>query len=134
MISGTPFLLADVDAEWHRIGPLVQGVDPRDNAGEDLRRCCREGTALCLISSDGVLVVSLHPDRYEIGELELFVRLAASWGKEAAIQRNEAHLDAIAKELGACRLIFRTLRPGMAKVLLPEWKVRCTEFERKVRC
>ncbi len=133
MISGTPFLLADIDAEWHRIGPLVQGVDPRDNAGEDLRRCCREGTALCLISSDGVLAVSLHPDRYGTGELELFVRLAASWSETGGtIQRNDAHLDAIAKELGATTLVFRTLRPGMVKVLHPEWSVRCTEFERAV--
>lgn len=132
MISGTPFQLADVDAEWHRIGPLVEGVDPRDNAGEDLRRDCREGRALCLISSDGVMVVSLQPDRYGTGDLELFVRMAASWGERGTIQRNEAHLDAIARELGAKRLVFHTQRPGMHKVLMPEWSVAYTVFERNV--
>lgn len=132
MISGTPFLLADVDAEWHRIGPLVEGVDPRDNAGEDLRRDCREGRALCLISNDGVMVVNLQSDRYGTGDLELFVRMAASWSERGTIQRNEAHLDAIARELGATRLVFHTLRPGMHKVLMPEWSVAYTVFERNV--
>lgn len=132
MISGTPYLLADIDAEWHRVGPLVFGVDPCDNAGDDLRRDCREGRALCLISNDGVLVLSLQPDRYGSGDLELFVRLAASWSERGSIQRNEAHLDAIARELGARKIVFHTLRPGMCKVLLPEWKVRYTAFERNV--
>lgn len=134
MISGTPFALADIDAEWHRIGPLVEGVDPRDNAGHDLRRCCREGSALCLISRDGVLVVSLNPDRYGTGELELFVRLAASWSASGAIQRNDAHLDAIAKDMGAVRIVFQTRRPGMTKVLMPEWRMMFTTFERDVEC
>ncbi len=132
MISGTPFQLADIDAEWWRIEPLVTGVDPSDNAGDDLRACCREGRALCLISSDGVLVLNLLPDRFGRGELELFVRLAASWGSTGSIQRNDAHLDAIAKELGATRIVFQTIRPGMRKVLGAEWSIRYTAFERVV--
>ena len=132
MISGTPFKIADVDAEWPFIGPLVAGLDPRDNAGDSLRRDCREGTALCLTSDDGLLVVSLQPDRYGSGELELFVRLAVATGERGSIQRNDAHLDAIARELGAARLVFFTQRPGMHKVLNPEWQVRYTAFERAV--
>ncbi len=132
MISGTPFRIVDIDEEWPRVGPLVEGVDPRDNAGDDLRRDCREGRALCLISDDGVMVVNLQPDRYGTGDLELFVRIAASWSKRGTIQRNEAHLDAIARELGAKRLVFHTLRPGMHKVLMPEWSVAYTVFERAV--
>lgn len=132
MISGTPFRLVDVDAEWLRVGPLVEGVDPRDNAGEDLRRDCREGRALCLISDDGVVVVNLQPDRYGTGDLELFVRMAASWSERGTIQRNEAHLDAIARELGAKRLVFHTRRSGMHKVLTPDWSVAYTVFERAV--
>lgn len=132
MVSGTPFLIADIDAEWHRIGPLVEGVDPRDNAGDDLRQDCREGRALCLTSPDGVLVVNLQRDRYGTGDLELFVRIAAAWGDRGTIQRNEAHLDAIARGLGATRLIFHTRRPGMHKVLMPEWSVAYTVFERVV--
>jgi len=132
MISGTPFQIADIDACWHWIGPLAEGVDPSDNAGDDLRADCREGRALCLVSDDGVLVISLQPDRYGSGELELFVRLAASRGERGSIQRNDAHLDAIASELGATRLVFHTLRPGMHKVLNPGWSVRYTAFERAV--
>ncbi len=132
MVSGTPFEFADIDAEWPRIGPLVEGVDPGDNAGDDLRRCCREGSAHCLISADGVLVLSLIPDRFGTGELELFVRLAASWGAKGSIQRNDAHLDAIARDMGATKIVFHTLRPGMCRVLHPEWSVRCTVFERAV--
>lgn len=132
MISGTPFRLADVDAEWHRIGPLVAGVDPRDNAGDELRQCCRDGKALCMISGDGFMVVSLETNAYGTGELELFIRMAASWGERGTIQRNDAHLDAIARELGAKRIVFHTLRSGLHKVLCPEWAVRYTVFERAV--
>jgi len=132
MVSGTPFQLADIEAEWPRIRPLVSGVDPDDNDGEVLRRECRENRALCLISGDGVLVVNLQPDNYGRGELELFVWLAASWSAQGAIQRNEAHLDAIAKELGAVRIVFQSVRPGMRKVLGPQWAVRHTTYERAV--
>jgi hypothetical protein len=85
-----------------------------------------------MTSADGVMVVSLQPDRYGSGELELFVRMAASWSERGSIQRNEAHLDAIARDLGATRLVFHTLRPGMHKVLNPEWRLRYTAFERAV--
>ena len=132
MISGTPFRLVDIDAEWPRIGPMVSGVDPRDNAGDDLRQRCREGVALCLTSDDGVLVISLQPDQYGSGELELFVHMAVGGGERGSIQRNDIHLDSIARELGATRLVFQTIRPGMHKVLNPEWKVRHTTFERDV--
>lgn len=131
-MSGTPFALVDIDAEWHRVGPLVVGIDPSDNAGDELRRECREGRALCFVSSDGVMVVNLLPDRYGRGELELFVRMVASWGEKGSIQRNDAHLDAIARDLGAVRIVFQTLRPGMSKVLGPAWSVRYIAYERAV--
>lgn len=131
MISGTPFVITDIDAEWHRVGPVAIGVDPMDNAGEDLRRCCREGRAICLTSPDGVLVVSLEPDRYGLGELELFVRLAAAWGPSGTIQRNDAHLDAIARDMGAKRIVCHAVRRGMRKAL-PGWTERYTAFERAV--
>ena len=132
MISGTPFQIVDIDENWHRIGPLVAGLDPRDNAGDVLRRDCREGHTLCLISDDGLLAVSLQPDRYGNGELELFVRLAVATGERGTLQRNDAHLDAIARELGATKIVFFTQRPGMHKVMNPEWRVRYTAFERAV--
>lgn len=132
MISGTPFWIADIDVHWEWIGPLVAGVDPSDNAGDDLRASCHEGRALCLISDDGLLVVSLQPSRYGNGELDLFVRMAVSRGERGSIQRNDAHLDAIANELRATRLVFHTRRPGMHKVLNPEWSVSYTAFERAV--
>jgi hypothetical protein len=132
VISGTPFLIVEIDEAWPRIAHLVAGVDPSDNAGDDLRRDCREGRALCLTSDDGVLVIQLMPDRSGSGDLELFVRLAVSDGELGAIQRNDAHLDAIARELGAKRLVFHTLRSGMHRVLNPTWHVRYTAFERLV--
>ncbi len=132
MISGTPFWIADIDVHWEWIGPLVAGVDPSDNAGDDLRASCHEGRALCLISDDGLLIVELQPSRYGNGELDLFVRMAVSRGERGSIQRNDAHLDAIANELRATRLVFHTRRPGMHKVLNPEWSVSYTAFERAV--
>lgn len=132
VISGTPFLIVEIDEIWPRIAHLVTGVDPSDNAGDDLRRDCREGRALCLTSDDGVLVIELLPSRDGSGDLDLFVRLAVSDGERGAIQRNDAHLDAIARDLGAKRLVFHTLRSGMHKVLSPNWHVRHTVFERLV--
>lgn len=132
MISGTPFRIVDVDDEWPLIAPLVSGVDPRDNAGEELRQCCRDGKALCLMSDDGLMVIALQPDRYGLGEFELFVRMAVAISEKGSIQRNDAHLDLIARELGAVRIVFHTLRPGMQKVLGPTWNVRYTAFERAV--
>ena len=132
MISGTPFLIVDIDENWGWIRPLVEGVDPSDNAGDDLRASCREGRALCLISDDGLLVLELQPSRYGNGELDLFVRMAVSKSERGSIQRNDAYLDAIASELGATRLVFHTRRPGMHKVLNPGWSVSYTVFERAV--
>lgn len=131
-ISGTPFRLADIDDEWHRIGPLAEGVDPMDNAGDDLRACCRDNRALCLVSDDGVLILSLLPDQYGRGELELFVRLAASWSEKGSIQRNDAHLDAIARDMRAVRIVCQSARPGMQQALGPGWRIRYTVFERTV--
>ncbi len=132
MISGTPFIIVDIDENWLKISPMVVGVDSSDNAGDDLRRDCREGRALCLTSDDGLMVLSLQPDRYGSGDLELFVRMAVSNGEPGAIQRNDAHLDAIARDMGAKRLVFHTLRSGMHRVLTPNWMVRYTAFERVV--
>jgi hypothetical protein len=132
VISGTPFKIVDIDEEWPRLAGLVADVDPMDNAGDDLRRDCREGRALCLTSDDGLMVVTLQPDRYGSGALELFVRMAAATSDRGTIQRNEAHLDAIAREMGATKIVFHTLRRGMHKALGPQWSVRYTAFERAV--
>lgn len=87
---------------------------------------------MCLLSEDGLLVVTLQPDRYGLGEFELFVRMAVATSEKGSIQRNDAHLDLIAREMGAVRIVFHTLRPGMHKVLGPAWNVRYTAFERAV--
>jgi hypothetical protein len=131
MISGTPFRIADIDKEWHRIKPLALKADPSDNEGEHLRQTCRGGGGLCLVSGDGVLILSLVSDRYGRGT-ELFVRLAASWSENGAIQRNDEHLDAIARELGAHKIVCFTARKGMERALGPEWSLRYMAFERDV--
>jgi hypothetical protein len=131
MISGTPFHIANIDEEWHRIKPLALKADPSDNEGEHLRQTCRSGGALCLVSDDAVLVLSLISDRYGRGT-ELFVRLGASWGEHGAIQRNDEHLDAIARELGAHKIVCFTARRGLEHALGPEWSLRYVAFEREV--
>jgi hypothetical protein len=132
MISGTPFQIVDAGENWAWIGPMVEGVDPSDNAGHGLRRDCEDGKALCLVSDDGLLVVELQPDRNGNG-LELFVRMTVARGAKGTIQRNDAHLDAIAREMGAKKIVFHTYRPGMGKVLSPNWRVQFTSFERAVK-
>lgn len=132
MISGTPFQIVDAGENWGWIGPLVEGVDPSDNAGHGLRQDCESGTALCLVSDDGLLVLELQPDRNGNG-LELFVRMTVARGAKGTIQRNDAHLDAIAREMGATKIVFQTYRPGMRKLLSPDWRVQYTTFERTVK-
>jgi hypothetical protein len=131
MISGTPFTIADIDTEWHRIGPLVLNVDPEDNEGEHLRQACRSGTSMCLVSSEAVLILALISDRYGNGT-ELFVRFTASWSGYGAIQRNDEHLDAIARELGARKIVCFAINRGMERVLGPKWHLRYMAFERDV--
>ena len=130
MISGTPFLIVDAGENWGWIGPLVEGLDPSDNAGHGLRQDCESGKALCLVSDDGLLVVDLQDNG---NGLELFVRAAVAQGARGSIQRNDAHLDAIAREMGAKKIVFQTYRPGMSKLLGPDWQVQCTTFERTVK-
>ncbi len=132
MISGTPFTIIDAAENWQWIAPLVEGVDPSDNAGHGLRQDCENGTALCLVSDDGLLVIELQPDRSGNG-LELFVRMTVAQGARGTIQRNDAHLDAIAREMGAKKIVFQTYRPGMSRVLGPDWHVQYTTFERTVK-
>jgi len=133
VISGTPFkIVPNIDAAWPEIAALVRGVDPVDNAGDDLWRDCREGRALCLTSDDGLLILELQPAWDGSGTLDLFVRMAVAKGERGTIQRNEAHLDAIARELGASKIAFHTLRRGMSKALGPAWAERYTAFERAV--
>jgi hypothetical protein len=131
MISGTPFTIVEPTPEnWAWIGPLVQGVDPSDNAGHGLRQTWEDGSALCLVSDDGLLVVELQPNG---NGLELFVRMVVAQGARGSIQRNDAHLDAIAREMGAKKIVFHTYRPGMSKALGPDWRVQFTSFERAVK-
>ncbi len=130
MISGTPYRIVDIEDEWAWAGPLVQDVDPSDNAGHGLRRACEDGSALCLVSEDGLLVLELQDNG---NGLELFVRMAAARGAKGSIQRNDAHLDAIAREMGAKKIVFHTYRTGMSRVLSSDWHVQFTSFERVVK-
>ena len=130
MISGTPYRIVDIGDEWAWAGPLVQGVDPSDNAGHGLRQDCESGKALCLVSEDGLLVLELQDNG---NGLALFVRMAAARGATGSIQRNDAHLDAIAREMGAKTIVFHTYRTGMSRVLGPDWRVQFTAFERAVK-
>lgn len=130
MISGTPFRFGDLEEEWAWAGPLVEGVDPSDNAGHGVREACKAGTALCLVSDDGLLVLELQPSG---NGLELFVRLVIAQGERGTIQRNDAHLDLIAREMGAEKIVFHTYRRGMSKVLGPDWHEQHTVFERAVK-
>lgn len=131
MISGTPFKIVDAEKEWGWIGPLAAGVDPGDNDGYGIWQSCKEGSALCLVSDEALLVVELQPSGN--GDLELFVRLTVARGEKGTIQRNDAHLDSIAREMGAKKIVFWTYRRGMHKLLGPDWNVQFTSFERAVK-
>lgn len=104
---------------------------PRIAASEvqDIAAQCEGSEAICFACEDGMFVVQLRP----LGsELELFV-LAAVAFKHGAVERQDAAVLQIARDLEAKTVAFETRRRGWARRLGPEWFRRGTrEFVRDV--
>lgn len=124
---------SDIDAEWPRIGALAEQVLAGDDYSPDnLRQECRDGHALAFASSDGVVVVTLIPNRLR-NDLELVVLLAASVGPHGAVEAYLPEIEQVARDLGAARIVFRSRRLGWQRHLPAGWQLREVTYVCEVR-
>lgn len=103
-------------------------LDGADYTPEDMAREVEEGRALCFTASDGVVVVKLHWNR-RLEDNELEVWLAAST-TNGAVETYLQSIEAIARDLGAVRVVFSSFRRGWLR--MPGWKLRELTFERSL--
>ncbi len=82
---------------------------------------------MCFASDDSVVVLSLVPNRAGTG-FDLWVLLAVSWGEHGAVRRSMGWLRQAARDMGASRIVFTTIRKGWARVLGPEWQRDSNEY------
>lgn len=120
MIAGTPFELTyrpdRVVADYrHR-------VDRARTPEAFIRECitaCYDGDALCFWCEDGFFMMKLGLGLS--GKVRAKVLLAVSRGGSGAIQHYIRHVMAIARDMGAQELSFRSDRTGWRRMLGPEW-------------
>lgn len=129
MIAGTSFSLTSFGAVWAAVRERAKRFIPAESIAQALTE--DEGdAAACLMNEDGFVVVSLEPTAG--GTMRAFVLIAASTGLPGAFQRQERAMLAIAHDLGASELAFRSDRPGWLRVLGPEWSCDFDLFYRSV--
>lgn len=128
MISGTDFWIEGPQL----IKAACRGMRAGIASDGDLREIqaeCESERALCVSCEDGMAVFSLVCDG---SACELFVWIAVAF-KHGAFARQEAALLAVARDLEADTIAFRSRRRGWARRLGPEWQRRGTEeFVRRV--
>lgn len=96
----------------------------------DFAAQCDEGQALCFAGEDGMFVVQLRA--VSETELELFVLVAVAF-RFGAVERQDAALLQIARDLEAKTVAFESRRRGWGRRLGPEWTRRgLDEFVRDV--
>lgn len=125
-VCGTPWRIVDVVDVWPRIGKRI----PSGAYAADIIDDCLRGEAVCLESTDGVLVVTLTPGSTPV-HFTLFVLLCVGYSA-GAYQRRESDLDAIAADLGASSIAMFPRRRGWAKLLKGRWIQQGELFTREV--
>ena len=128
MISGTSFTIEKPEFVAHACRGMRKRVATSSEIQELVAKC-RDEQALCLASSDGMLVVDLRP----VGDaLEMFVWLGVAF-KHGAYERQDAALDLIGRDLGASQVAFQSRRRGWGRRLGPQWHRRGTdEFVKEI--
>ena len=113
--SGTGYALVEIDDVLDQIGEL-----PPD--GEQAIEAARAEQALTFAGPFGVFVATLQPGDNP-GDLELFVLLAVA-SRVGAFKDAEPAVLAIARDLTATTVAFRSVRKGWARRLGPAWRPR----------
>lgn len=126
-ILGTPFELINFFDAWTIARQRSSSKWICDSAIAE----AQHANAISLVCPDGVMSMSLIPD--EGGRMRAFVLMAVSTRFAAgAFQRNEPHVIAIARDMGASVLAFRTQRRGWSRVLGPKWVRVADGYERSL--
>lgn len=129
MVAGTTFELTEFGAVWKAVQDHARGWIP-DESVQQATEMDTRGAAACLMNEDGLVVVNLEP--LPDGTMQAFVMIAVSTGRPGAFRRQEPAMLAIARDLGAVELAFRSDRPGWLRVLGPEWACDFDIFYRSV--
>lgn len=115
MIAGTGFRVADIDEVWPRWAARAARSLAGDAHLAWVIGECRSGDAVCLECDDGIVVLALGA-----GGTRARALLAA--GDAGALRRREEELAAVAREMGAAEVSFRTDRKGWGRALGPRWQ------------
>lgn len=127
MIAGTGFRLSSIDEAW----PRYERRARRSLAGDAhlawVVQECRAGQALCLECDDGMVVLAVGPC-----EAGTRAKALLAVGEAGALRRREDELAAVAREIGAAEVSFRTDRPAWRRMLSSRWKSDGERFWRAV--
>lgn len=131
MIASTGFRIVDIADAWPRFASRAQRSRTDTGTLDRVLARCRAGLALCLECEEGISVVTLAGMP---GDFELKVLLAVSRGGSGAFTRRERGMVAVAQEMGARSISFRTDRPeAWARRLGPAWlRIEEDKFWREV--
>lgn len=130
MIAGTAFVFADFGALCASLLPRMCKIGQSAEKLLYVRRRCDQGSAMCFLSDEGVVVVA--PDPQPDGTMRAMVLLAVAFKCFGAFRRHEAALVAIAQEMGASELVFEADRAGWARLLGPDWVLGDGVYARSV--
>jgi|SRR5882672_11554276 len=128
MIAGTDFIMAPSSKVQEICVGLRPGVATVSEI-EEIEAQCALDRAVCLVCDDGAVVISLDP--LGEGRFELFLWLGVAF-RHGAFERQEAALQAIARDLGAETISFLPRRKGWARRLGPQWRYRGQQLVRSV--
>lgn len=103
---------------WCKIQAVVAraGLDEESADLDGLLQECEQGSALCLASEDGAVILTLIPKRDEAPTL--WVDLAVGWGEFGAFARCWPEIEMVARELGCGAVEFRAGRPGWSRLAM----------------
>lgn len=111
----------DIDAVWDEFLKLAAPVmADEDDGPEDIRQACRNGQAW-LFGNDGAYLVLQYQLRPATARMQLLIWLAVSRGAQGCIARNLPFAEALARRLGASRLLFKTKRKGFDRAMPRGW-------------
>lgn len=113
---------AAIEDVWPRIASVVYEMMEAPEI-ERMLDACRRGSALVLVSEDGVVVLalSMHED-----ELELLIWVAVGRGNRL-IERYLPLVEHVARDVGAHRITFQPRRRGWQRRLRrlgDTWRLR----------
>lgn len=122
---------ADHRSIWGKIQAAVERAGLAHGVKlDELLQECEQGSALCLASDDGAVILTLIPKRDEAPTL--WVELAVGWGEFGAFARCWPEIEAVARDLECGAVEFRASRPGWAK-LATGWQQRGDVFRKELR-